>query len=65
MSRDELEDSGLLEVCTNCGSINLHEYEADNGDKRIVCTRCGIVDFTHTISEEEYEALQKENGKAK
>lgn len=61
MSKDELEDKGLYEVCTNCGSINLHQYETDSGQPRVVCTNCGIVDFTHTITEEEYESTKKEN----
>jgi hypothetical protein len=60
MSKDELEENGLLEVCTACGSLNLHEYEASDGSKRIVCTHCGTVDFTHQVTEEEYEQAQRE-----
>jgi len=51
MSKDELEDQGLLEVCSNCGSIHLKEYT----EGKTVCNNCGTVNFTHTITEEEYK----------
>lgn len=50
MTKDELEDQGLVEVCTNCGSMHLKEY-----NDRVVCTNCGTVDFVHQITEEELE----------
>lgn len=55
MNKDDLEDQGLLEVCTNCGSLNLKEYgDSIEESKRIVCGDCGTVDFTHLVSETEY-----------
>jgi ribosomal protein S27AE len=61
MSKDDLEEFELLEVCTNCGSLNLQEYESSTS-KRIVCGNCGTVDFTHTITETEY-IINQQDGK--
>lgn len=62
-NKDDLEEQGLLELCTNCGSINLIEYNIDQKEDRVVCGDCGTVDFTHCVSEVEYIAgLKTEEG---
>lgn len=61
-SKDDLEEQGLIEVCTNCQSINLKEYKNSTTQEiRVVCEDCGTVDFTHVITEEEY--VQNEENK--
>lgn len=58
-TNEELEDQGLLEACKHCNS--LHITIEPNGDK--YCNSCGIVNFTITITEEEWVSKDKELNK--
>jgi len=62
MTKDDLEEQGLYEVCNHCNSPALKQLDNDN----IYCTGCGTVNFTKVITEEELETELKrgENLKA-
>lgn len=51
MTKDEMEEEGILEVCKNCNSIHLIEHS----DNQIECRDCGAVNYTKFVKEEEYE----------
>lgn len=57
MTNEELEEQGLVEVCSHCGSLHITVED----DDLHYCNTCGTVDFTQTITEEEYESRTKIN----
>lgn len=59
-TNDQLEVLGLLIVCKNCGSPAIKEITGEDKTSVDMCEGCGAVNYTDTISEEEYEATQKQ-----
>lgn len=57
-SNDELESLGLLIVCKNCGSPAIKEITGEDKTSVDLCEGCGAVNYTKTITEEEYMKTQ-------
>lgn len=61
MSNDELEEKGLVVICSNCNSSNIRTVDGSMEGEDVVemCFNCGAIDFTKPITEAEYEVLLK------
>lgn len=56
LTKDELEEQGLMEICKHCNSPYI--LDIDRGEN-VMCNDCGTVDYTKYVTEQEFSEIKE------